>query len=289
MIDIFLLFLPCAVCMVALPTLALKLHKLSTDGVLIVVCSLMMLYFFTYAYTEHVWVVITAKVLGVAILPLILLWLYRTGGNPLLRYRNQEWSARDKYIVRAEMAVLVGAVADIVRQVLCMLTASNGICSDGMHITGLVLACIQAVCIYVFYASAIYIGIIDNPAINKDTYRAVQQARQSKLRDDFELLMTEQRLYLKPGLTIEDVALMLATNRTYISQMLRNDYGCTFPEYLVEKRLEYSKEFMLSHPLEVQEEIAFQCGFPSAPAFNKRFREQYGQTPKEWFKQNKNA
>lgn len=281
----FFLFLPCAVCLIALVTIALKLRKLATDGWLMAAAAVMVLYFFSYAYTEFTWVYYAGKVLGIAILPLIYMWVRKAfltdDSRPTWRlwqrYRDSEWSARDKFLVRADIAVLVGALTDIARQIV------DRVMTDAL-ITDCVLALLQASALYIFFAATIYASIIDNPAVNKETYRAVQQARLRKLRDDFERLMTEQRPYLKQGLTIEDVALMLATNRTYVSQMLHDDYGCSFPEYMVEKRLEYSKEYMREHPHEVQEEIAFQCGFASASGFNKRFREQFGQTPKEWMR-----
>ena len=281
----FFLFLPCAVCLIALATIALKLRKLATDGWLMAAAAVMVLYFFSYAYTEFTWVYYAGKVLGIAILPLIYIWVrkafraddVRPTWRIWQRYNDSEWSARDKFLIRADIAVLVGVLTDIARQIV------DRLMTDAL-IIDCVLALLQAAALYVFFAATIYASIIDNPAVNKETYRAVQQARLRKLRDDFERLMTEQRPYLKQGLTIEDVALMLATNRTYVSQMLHDDYGCSFPEYMLEKRLEYSKEYMREHPHEVQEEIAFQCGFASASGFNKRFREQFGQTPKEWMR-----
>lgn len=296
----FCLFLPSAVCLIALVTIARKLRKISADRLLVAAAALMTLYFFSYAYTDIQIIDYAGKVLGIAILPIIYLWARRIlqqEDNPsdgekslwflVQNYRNREWSARDKFMIRTDIAIITGVIVDIVRQLV-----DNGLLSEyiiGSKVVMCVLALIQAAAIYLFFCSAIYIGIIDNPAVNKDTYRAVQQARQRKLRDDFERLMTEEKPFLKQGLTIEDVALMLATNRTYVSSMLHDDYGSTFPEYMTEQRLEYSKQYMLDHPHEVQEEIAFQCGFASASGFNKRFREQYGITPKEWLNTKKRA
>lgn len=294
---LFCLFLPSTICLVALVTITAKLRKVSTDGLLVAAAALMTLYFFSYAYTEIPFAYYAGKVLGIAILPLIYLWARRVSpadeqnnweekrGWLLFRhYRNHEWSAKDQFMIRGDIAILIGIATDVIRQVV------NNI--DNLAYSKWILgalALIQAVAIYLFYASAVYISIIDNPAVNRDTYRAVQQARLTKLHEDFDKLMKEEKPYLKQGITIEDIALMLATNRTYVSTMLHDDYGCTFPEYMTERRLEYSKEFMLTHPHEVQEEIAFQCGFASASGFNKRFRETYGVTPKEWLNSNKRA
>lgn len=381
MLQIFLLFLPCSVCLVALPTFALKLHKLSSDAICIALCAFAAYYFFIDAYMVYplhslselrILAIIIAKGCSLCLFPLTYLWLRRISDlpkpgwwfsllfvlpivivilllalfvgmhpdvatqylwetfyseHPLDRhalsgifvwhfyiayvtyhaligaeaiamiiivacrirahYRNQEWSARDMYIVRMDFALLVMTIIMLIRIVMGpKLLMEHSIISVS-------LSTLLAMSLYVLLAAAIYMGIIDNPAINKETYRSVQQARQSALRNDFERLMNEQRPYLKQGLTIEDVALMLATNRTYVSQMLHDDYGCTFPEYMTEQRLKFSKQFLLEHPHEVQEEVAFQSGFANASAFNKKFREFYGQTPREWLittrKENQNT
>lgn len=292
MLLLFFLFLPCAVCLVALPSLAMKLRKLPSDYILIAVCISAFLYFFTSVYRDIQWLVYMGWVMGAITLPLIYLWegnvnfsvtgqttslRFPTFHTPLIfsHYNNQEWSARDQYLVRADIAVMVGVVFEITKGILLYF--------EWMIPQVLALiALLQAAALYIFYSSTIYLAIIDNPAINRDTLRAVQQARQSQLRDGFELLMGEQKPFLKQGITIEDISLMLGTNRTYLSRMLHDDYACSFPEYINEKRLEYSQTFLLEHPHEVQEEVAFQCGFANASAYNKKFKDKYGMTPREW-------
>lgn len=290
MIKLFCFFLPSAVCLIALPSIALKLRKQPNDGWLLAVCGLLFLYFITDLFPEHQYLFWCTKLLGLLLIPCIYIWICKLlddcgfHSSSLFiqirkHYKNQDWSAMDKYLMRIDISILVAILIEIIDRILMYFYPNDTILA--------ILAVFQAIAVYFFFSSSIYIGIINNPALNRDTLRAVQQARQSKLRDDFEALMTEQKPYLKQGITIEDIALMLATNRTYVSRMLHDDYSCTFPEYMLEKRLEYSKTFMLEHPHDVQEEVAFQCGFASASAFNKRFREQYGITPREWQLQNR--
>ena len=290
MIKLFCLFLPSAICLIALPSIALKLRKQDSDGWLLAVCCLLLLYFIIDLFPASDVLFWTSKLLGLLLFPCLYIWICKLLDDCGFRssslfiqikkhYNNQEWSAVDKYLMRIDISIIAAFLIEITDRIFIYFYPNDIILS--------VLAVLQACAIYFFFSSSIYIGIIDNPALNKETLRAVQQARQSKLRDDFENLMTEQKPYLKQGITIEDIALMLATNRTYVSRMLHDDYSCTFPEYMLEKRLEYSKTFMLEHPHDVQEEVAFQCGFASASAFNKRFREQFGLTPREWQLQNR--
>lgn len=373
MITLFLVFLPCAVCLVALATYLLKLNRLTSDALLSVLAAVTAFYFFMDAhlvthlsvmYGYEIPLIILAKGASLCLLPLTLLWLQRlsqveakrydgivagvlfaipvvmvimlftiyflmgtdeaeqyllstfysgrvvlpramsplytahvyvaywlyhaillmeavamlvlTGRRLRLRRRDSEWSARDMYIFRIDVAMLALVLVMMVRIIIGPVNLQS------LPVVSGILSLAISVALYVIFASAVYMGLIDNPAVNRDTLRAVQQARQNELRDNFERLMTEQQPFLKQGLTIEDVALMLATNRTYVSRMLHDEYGCTFPEYMTERRLAFAKQFMLDHPLEIQEEIAFRSGFANAPIFNKKFREQEGITPREW-------
>lgn len=378
MAILFLVFLPCAVCLVALVTYLLKINPLTSDRLLSALAAVAAFYFFMDAhlvtrlevmYGYEIPLIILAKGASLCLLPLAVLWLRRMseiqenrrdnvvagilfaipvvmvimlftiyflmgsdeaeqyllgtfysgrvilpstmtplytahvfvgywlyhgilflealamlflmGRRLQLHHRNSEWSARDMYIFRLDVAMLSLVIVMMIR------IAIGPVNLQEMPIISGGLSLLMSMALYMVFASAVYLGIIDNPAVNRDTLRAVQQARQNELRDNFEKLMREQRPFLKQGITIEDVALMLATNRTYISRMLHDEYGCTFPEYMTERRLEFAKQFMLEHPLEIQEEVAFQSGFANAPIFNKKFREQEGLTPREWLTRQK--
>ena len=98
----------------------------------------------------------------------------------------------------------------------------------------------------------------------------------------FRHLMLEEQCFLKPGLTLTDVANRLNTNKTYISKTVNETYKTGFPELLNILRVDYAEQFMRKHPGATQEEIAKASGFLSASSFNSTFKRITGYTPKVW-------
>lgn len=98
----------------------------------------------------------------------------------------------------------------------------------------------------------------------------------------FRRLMMDEQLFLRPSLTLNDVADRLDTNKTYISKMVNQNYKMGFPELLNILRVDYAQQFIRSHPNATQEEIARECGFLSASSFNGTFKRVCGFTPKVW-------
>ena len=102
------------------------------------------------------------------------------------------------------------------------------------------------------------------------------------LQGRFQQLMLREQLFLQPSLTLTDVAERLGTNKTYLSKMVNQTYNLGFPEVLNILRVDYSQQYIRSHPMASQEEIAKACGFLSASSFNGTFKRITGVTPKVW-------
>lgn len=109
------------------------------------------------------------------------------------------------------------------------------------------------------------------------------------LSADFKRLMNDKKLFLQPNLTLEDVADILHSNKTYVSRMVNNSYGQSFSELMNRMRVDYAKEYILSHRSARQSEIARNCGFLSASSFNTVFKKVTGTTPKIWLASTDNA
>ena len=105
-------------------------------------------------------------------------------------------------------------------------------------------------------------------------------------RDDllkrFKELVIENKLFLQPGLSLQDVADQLDTNKTYVSKMVNTTYNMGFPELLNTLRVDYAGKYLLSHKNAKQTEVAQLCGFQSASSFNIIFKKITGLTPKLW-------
>lgn len=106
------------------------------------------------------------------------------------------------------------------------------------------------------------------------------------LRSRFEDVILSERLYLRQGIRISDIAAILDTNRTYISRLVNNTYNMSFSEYINSLRIEYAKHYLQSHADARQTDIASDCGFPNASAFNNIFKKITGVTPKIWLATN---
>lgn len=105
---------------------------------------------------------------------------------------------------------------------------------------------------------------------------------ESSLEARFRHLMQDEQVFLQPGLTLNDVAARLNTNKTYVSKMVNRTMNLGFPEVLNIMRVDYAQRYIRSHPEASQEEIAKACGFQSASTFNGTFKRITGFTPKVW-------
>lgn len=103
-----------------------------------------------------------------------------------------------------------------------------------------------------------------------------------KIMDSFRQHMEKERGYLNPSLTIEEIARVLNSNRTYVSKLVNLYYGMSFRDFVNKKRLDYSKELMTDEPDASLEYIAVKSGFQSSTQFIRKFRETEGITPTVW-------
>lgn len=104
----------------------------------------------------------------------------------------------------------------------------------------------------------------------------------SSLITRFQQLMTEEQLFLQPGLSLQDVADKMHTNKTYVSKLVNNNYNLGFPELVNILRVDYAEQYLLTHRDLKQSEVATACGFQSASSFNIIFKKITGVTPKVW-------
>lgn len=111
---------------------------------------------------------------------------------------------------------------------------------------------------------------------------APENTDETSLMSRFQRLMLDEQYYLRPGLSLNDVAERLGSNKTYVSKMVNNTYNLGFPELLNALRVDYAKHYLLLHKDAKQEHIARDCGFFSASSFNTIFKKVTGTTPRVW-------
>lgn len=100
-----------------------------------------------------------------------------------------------------------------------------------------------------------------------------------QLNHDFERLVFERRAFLEPHLTVTEVARRLQTNKTYISKLVNELYGMSFPDLVNALRVRHAQEYRAAHPGARQQEVAAACGFSSVSFFNRVFKKVSGAPP----------
>ena len=124
--------------------------------------------------------------------------------------------------------------------------------------------------------------IPDAPSLTSALFKNAKSWDEGSLVSRFQRLMTDDQLFLQPGLSLDTVASRLQSNKTYISKMVNQTYGLGFPEVLNILRVDYSQQYMRKHKDASQEEVARASGFLSASSFNTVFKRITGYTPKVW-------
>ena len=140
---------------------------------------------------------------------------------------------------------------------------------------------------------------IEQILFRKDPWRNVQrdevQCTKDVQRDDvqctkendaqrktLEQWMRETKPYLNPNFKLMDLRAVLPMNRTYLSRFLRDEFGCTFYQFVNHYRIEEATRLMTEQPDLKIAEVAAQCGFSSRTAFYNTFSREVGMSPSEW-------
>lgn len=95
----------------------------------------------------------------------------------------------------------------------------------------------------------------------------------------------ENNGFTKPGLTIEELATILGTNRTYLSSYIKTTFHVSFREWIADHRIEYAKCLFRDNTNMTVEEVSTASGFQSLSYFTKIFAQKEGETPSKWKKQ----
>ena len=95
-------------------------------------------------------------------------------------------------------------------------------------------------------------------------------------------LMKEDKLYKKSNLKLKDLAENLELSSHQISQLLNDNLGKSFSEFINEYRIEEAKQLIRSNTKYTLEAIGNESGFNSKSMFYKYFKSIVGMTPKKY-------
>ena len=122
-------------------------------------------------------------------------------------------------------------------------------------------------------------------ANEKYSVSSLSDEKSTQLFVELEKLMNEQHLYRKRELTKENVAEILQTNRTYLSQVINQQTGMSFTYYVNSYRIKEAVK-ILSDPgnTVLLKALAFDLGFSSINTFYSSFQTIVGMPPSTYRK-----
>ena len=95
------------------------------------------------------------------------------------------------------------------------------------------------------------------------------------------LLFEKEHVYLNPRLRLSELAMLLGTNRTYLSQYFNQNCESTFYDFVNDYRIHHAK-LLLHSTDDTLETIARNSGFNSLSTFRRAFVQREGMSPIEF-------
>lgn len=95
------------------------------------------------------------------------------------------------------------------------------------------------------------------------------------------LLFEKEHVYLNPRLRLSELAMLLGTNRTYLSQYFNQNCESTFYDFVNDYRIHHAK-LLLHSTDDTLETIAMNSGFNSLSTFRRAFVLREGMSPIEF-------
>lgn len=89
--------------------------------------------------------------------------------------------------------------------------------------------------------------------------------------------------YFREKITLEHLAEVTSYNKSYISQIVKQNLGINYYEYLTRVRMREAV-FSLTNTTEKISDIAFSNGFSDVKSFNTAFKDRFGKSPSQYRK-----
>lgn len=142
----------------------------------------------------------------------------------------------------------------------------------------------QWLLLLLFGYSTVEILFRPDPWVVARSNASVRPAQQpfAPYREALATWMETEKPYLNPDLRLIDLQRVLPLNRTYLSQLINTEYGCSFYQFVTRYRIEEAKRLMTEQPDMKVQDIAQQSGFSDRKVFYRTFTRETGSSPSEW-------
>lgn len=118
---------------------------------------------------------------------------------------------------------------------------------------------------------------------NSGNSKGLDQDKSELIFANLEELMNRDLLYRDSTLSRERLAENLGTNRTYLSQVIREKTGKTLTQYLNGYRIRHALQLLSDPATDLPlKAVEYESGFYSSTTFFKIFREEIGMTPAKY-------
>ncbi len=95
-------------------------------------------------------------------------------------------------------------------------------------------------------------------------------------------IMEDEKIFLRSGLKLTDIAVAIDTNSRYISESIKQSTGMSVSQFVNKYRVAYAQQLMLSDPDKKLHAVATESGFANDKALVRAFRDFTSMTPTEW-------
>ena len=123
----------------------------------------------------------------------------------------------------------------------------------------------------------------DKPdAADESRRQLLSDTEMDRLRSRLLTVMSDERPYLDPSLTLTDLTRAVGVNSTVLSHLINKGFEKNFNDFINEYRINEVKSRLRATDDETMLAIAFESGFNSKATFNRAFKKFTGRTPKEY-------
>jgi AraC-like DNA-binding protein len=134
----------------------------------------------------------------------------------------------------------------------------------------------------------VFKGFRLNEIISKPKYQSssLTPSAAYELAAQLDKLMAEHHIYRRNDLSLDALSQLLGTSKHSLSQILNEQKGQSFFDYVNFLRIEEAKQLLISSSkaeLQIQD-VAFMVGFNNKVTFNNTFKKLTGTTPSAWRK-----